>query len=185
MGLEKVKQEILEKAKKEADLVVDAANAEAKAIMKAAEKKMQDYERVMEDDNGRAAELMKRREVASGELELQKQMLSAKNELIEGVFAQAREKLRSRSEKAREADVKSLLKAALQEMGVASVQCSDRDARFLEGDRLKVAGNGSMLGGIIAESEDGKLRVDYSYDTLLGQVKAKVLSDVAKKLFVK
>ncbi len=185
MGLEKVKQEILEKARKEADAVIEAANAEARAIMKAAEKQMQDHGRVMEDDNARAAELMKRREVASSELELQKQMLAAKNDLIEGVFAQAREKLRSRNDKAREADVKSLLKAASNELDVASVQCSSRDAKFLEGSRLKISKNDALAGGIIAESPDGKLRVDYSYETLLGQAKAKVLSDVAKKLFGK
>ncbi len=185
MGLEKVKQEILEKAKREADAVIDAANAEAKAIMKAAEKQMQDYGKMVAEDEGKTAELVERREVASAELELQKQMLTAKNELIGSVFAQVREKLKTKSEKAREADAKSLLKVASQEMGVAVVQCSGRDMKFLEGDRLKIARNDAMLGGIIAESQDGKLRVDYSYDTLLEQVRAKVLSDVAKKLFGK
>ncbi len=185
MGLEKVKQEILENAKKEADAVIDAANAEAKAIMKAAEKQMQDYGKMVAEDEGKTAELVERREVASAELELQKQMLTAKNELIEGVFAQVREKLKTKSDKSREADIRALLKAASQEMSVAVVQCNGRDMKFLEGNRLKISRNDSMLGGIIAETQDGKLRVDYSYDTLLEQVKSKVLSDVAKKLFGK
>lgn len=185
MGLEKVKQEILENAKKDADAISDAANAEAKAIMKAAEKQMQDYGKMVAEDEGKTAELVERREVASAELELQKQMLTAKNELIEGVFAKVREKLKTKSDKGREADIRALLRAASQEMGVAAVQCSARDMKFLEDNRLKIARNDSMLGGIIAETQDGKLRVDYSYDTLLGQVKSKVLSNVAKKLFGK
>lgn len=185
MGLEKVKQDILEKARKEADEILEAAAADARAIMKSAEKQAQDCEKALAEEEGKAAELMKRREVASAELEMQKQVLSAKNELIESVFDVVRKRLKLRSDKSREADVKSLLKAASQEMGVAVVQCNTRDAKFIEGGGLRVAGNDALLGGIIAESPDGRLRVDYSYETLLGQVKAKVLSDVAKKLFGK
>ncbi|MBI2143242.1 hypothetical protein HYU20_02770 [Candidatus Woesearchaeota archaeon] len=185
MGLEKVKEEILEKARKDASEVVDAAKAEAKAIIRNAEKQMQDYQKLVEEEEERTADLMKRREVASAELELQKKLLSAKNELIEGVFGQAGKKLRLRNDKSREADVKALLKAASGEMDVAAVQCNSRDSRFLEGSALKVVKSDSMLGGIIAESPDGKLRVDYSYETLLGQARVKVLGDVARKLFGK
>ncbi len=185
MGLEKVKQEILENARKEADEILAAAEAEARTITRSAEKQMQDYQKLVEEDGERAAELMKRRKVASADLELQKQALSAKNEIIEGVFEQVRKKLRLRSDKSREADVKALLKAASGEMDVAVVHCNGRDARFLEGSGLKVVKNDSMLGGIIAESPDGKLRVDYSYETLLGQARMRVLGDVARKLFGK
>ncbi len=185
MGLEKVKQDILEKAQREADEILAAAAAEAKAIMKSAEKQAQDYGKALAEDEDKTAELMKRREVASADLELQKQVLTAKNELIESAFWKAGEKLRALNDRKREADVKALMKAASREMDVAFVQCSGRDAGFLEGSGLKVVKNDGLLGGIIAESPDGKLRVDYSYDSLLGQVKAKVLSDVAKKLFGK
>ena len=185
MGLEKVKQEILERARKGADEILAAAAADAKAIMKSAEKQVQDYQKMLAEDGDKTAELMKRREVASAELELQKQMLTAKNELIESVFLQVREKLGELNDRKREADVNALLKAASKEMDVAVVQCSSRDAKFLGGGRFKVVMNDPLLGGIIAESPDGKLRVDCSYDTLLGQAKAKVLSDVAKKLFGK
>ena len=185
MGLEKVKEEILEKAGREASEVVDAAQAEARAIMRAAEKQMQQHQQLVEEDGEKTAELMKRREVASAELELQKQLLSAKNELIESVFAQARKRLKLRSDKSREADMKAMLKAASLEMDVAIVQCNSRDTRLLDGSGLKIVKNDAMLGGIIAESPDGKLRVDYNYETLLGQARMKVLSDVARKLFIK
>lgn len=185
MGLEKVRLDILEKAQRESDEILAAAAAEARAIMRSAEKQAQDYKKALAEKEDKTAELMKRREVASAELEMQKQILSAKNELIESVFGQVKGKLKTRSDKSREADVRSLLKAASQEMDVAVVQCNGKDAKFLEGIGLKIAKNDAMLGGIIAESQDGKVRADYSYDTLLGQVKAKVLSDVAKKLFGK
>ena len=193
MGLEKVKQEILEKAGKEAAEITDAAQAEAKAIMRAAEKQMQNYESLIDEDASRSVEQMRRRELASAELELQKQVLAAKNELIENVFSQAMRKLGQLGDKRREAHVKALLDLVRKEMNVAVVQCNSRDARFLEGStgnggsggKLKVIKNDSISGGIVAESPDRKLKVDYSYETVLEQTKSKVLSDVARLLFGK
>src|SRR3989338_6453567 len=190
MGLEKVKQEILEKARKEAAEIASAAQAEAKAIMRAAEKQMQNYESLIDEDASRSVEQMRRRELASAEIELQKQVLAAKNELIENVFSQAMRKLGQLGDKRREAHVKALLDLVRKEMNVAVVQCNSRDARFLEGStgnggsggKLKVIKNDSISGGIVAESPDRKLKVDYSYETALGQTKSKVLSDVARLL---
>ena len=186
MGLEKVKQEILERAQAEADKAVEAAQGEARAVMKSAEKQVAGYGRMMEEDLEALSNAVKRKEVASAELELKKQLLSAKSELIEGVFGEARKKLGSLPDKKRESHIIALLNAAKKEMNVSAVQCSSKDARFVEASgsgRLKVVKNDEMLGGIIAESPDGKLRVDYSYETLLEQVKEKVLGDVAKILF--
>ncbi len=188
MGLEKVKQEILEKARKDAAGIVGAAQAEAKAVMRASEKQMQNYERLVDEDAGRSVEQMKRRELASAELELQKQVLAAKNELIETVFSQAMKKLGQLGDKKREAHVKGLLDLARKEMNVAVVHCNSKDVEFLEGgssDKLKVIKNDSISGGIVAESPDRKLKVDYSYETVLEQTKSKVLSDVARLLFGK
>lgn len=190
MGLEKVKQEILERAQAEADKAVEDAQSEAKAMMKSAEKRIAGYGRMMGEDLEALSNAVKRKEVASAELELKKQLLCAKSELIEGVFGEVRKKLRSLPDKKRESHVTALLDAARKEMStsIAVVQCSSRDARFVEASgsgssRLKVMKNDEMLGGIVAESPDDRLRVDYSYETVLGQVKAKVLGDVAKILF--
>ncbi len=186
MGLEKVKQEILEKAKGEAAAAIDAANAEARAIMKSAEKQIRDYEKTIDDDIERTAEVMKRREVASAELEVQKQALSLKNELINSIFSEARKKLGQLTEKGREAHIKTLLDAAFRELDAAVIRCSHKDAKFVQGrGKVKIVEDDSIGGGIIAESSDGRLRVDYSYDTLLEQARAKVLSDVARTLFGK
>ena len=186
MGLEKVKQEILEKARKEAAEITDAAKAEAKTIMRSAEKQMQNYELLIVEDVSRSVEQMKRRQLASAELGLQKQALAAKNELIESVFSDVRKRLRQLEEKKRETHVKSLLEIAGKEIDVAVVHCNARDAEFLWSyGKLGVVKDDTLLGGIIAESSDGRLRVDYSYETVLEQVKSKVLSDVARLLFGK
>lgn len=186
MGLEKVKQEILEKAQKEASELVESADSEAKAIVKSAEKSAQELEQRELDEAEKSSEFAKKREIAAAELELQKQALSVKNELVESVFSEAGKRLAQLGEKKREAHIRMLLDAAGKELDVAVVYCSKKDVRLVEGSgKLKVFSDEKISGGIIAESQDGKLRVDYSYDTLLGQVRSKVLGDVASKLFGK
>jgi V/A-type H+-transporting ATPase subunit E len=188
MGLEKVKQEILEKAQKEAAKIIDDAKAEAKAVMTSAEKQAQEHERLINDDVDNSIALAKKRELASAELQVQKQLLAAKNELIEGAFSDARKRLKLLGEKKRETHVKSLLDTAGKEIDLAVVLCSSSDAEFFERfsyGRLKIVKDDTMLGGIIAESPDRKLRVDYSYEALLERVRGKVLSDVARLLFGK
>lgn len=185
MGLEKVKQEILEKAQKEASEILDAASAEARTIAKSAEKQAQESEKRAQDDAEKAAEAMKKKGLASAELELQKQALSLKSGLMEAVFSEARKKLKHLGEKKRQAHVRALLESAMKEIDIALVQCNASDAAVLEGGRLKIVKNDSIAGGIIAESADGRLRVDYSYDALLEQARSKVLNNVARTLFEK
>jgi len=185
MGLEKVKLEIVEKAKEEAAAIIDGANSEAKAIMKAAEKQMQDYEKSMEADLEKDAELLRMKDLTSAELEAQRQVLTVKNELIDSVFSEAAKRLGRLPEREREAHVKKLLEAALKELDAPVIRCSPKDAKFVQGRRLKVIEDSSITGGIIAESLDGRLRVDYSYSALIEQVKARVLSNVARTLFGK
>lgn len=187
MGLEKVKQEILEQAREEASRLIEDAKAEARAIMRSAEKQAEGYERLMQEDCEMSAEVMRRRELASAELDVQKRLLAAKKELIEGIFAQAMKRLGSLSDSKREPHIRKLLDTAKMELDVAVVQCSSKDVKFVgnfsNGGKIKAVKNDEMLGGLIAETSDGKLRVDYSYDALLEQVKAGVLGDVARILF--
>ena len=193
MGLEKVKQEILNKAREEAAVIAQQAKEEAKSIEKSAEKQVKDYESLVEEDLEKSVEIIKRKELAAADLEVQKKSLEAKNELIEAVFSEVRRKLKSFGDKSREAHIKSILGRAMMEMDIAVVRCSSKDVRFVEAassggngnSRLKVVKNDEMLGGLVAESADGKLQVDYSYDAIIEQLKSRVLIDVAKILFGK
>ena len=189
MGLEKVKQEILDSAREEAGKLTEKAKEEAKAIERSAEKQARDYERMAEEGTEKSVELMKRRELAAAELEVQKKALEAKSELIEAVFSEGWKKLRNLGEKTREAHIKGLLERAMKEMDVAVVKCSAKDSRLVSNysgeGKIKIVAAGDISGGIIAESADGRLKVDYSYDALFEQVKSKVLIDVAKTLFEK
>lgn len=188
MGLEKVKQEILDNARKEASAMIEAAQAEGRSIANAAEKQAGENDLAAEEKLQRDFDFMKRREVASAELELRKQVLATKSAIVEKVFGEAANKLKSLAEKKREAHIKALLYAARNELSVAVVRCNSMDVNIVEAfgeGRLKIIPGSNLLGGIIAESSDGRLRVDYSYEAVLEQVRSRVLGDVARALFRK
>ena len=128
MGLEKVKQEILESAVKKAESITGAASSEAKEIARAVDKRLDEYGRLIEDEIEKAADALKRRELAATELEVRKGMLAAKSRAIEAVFSDARKRIGQLSDKRRESHVRALLDSARSELAVAVVICNPKDA---------------------------------------------------------
>ena len=107
--------------------------------------------------------------------------LEVKKELIDETFAEARKRLKALSDKKSEQYLKQLLDRVKEEIDVRHIYCS-REGSKLIGKNFAVKGE-DMLGGIIAEDEGGRVRVDYSYETMLESIKEAHLQDIAGILF--
>lgn len=180
MGLEAVKEEILNSAKEEANSLIAEARKEANRIAKEAEKKIEELQAKSESETKKAFETIKRQELASAELENKKMLLEAKKQIIDATFAEARKKLESLDDKKREAIMKKLLERAKSEMEAAKIYCSKRDAKLAKGVNVQAA---DITGGLIAENEDGTVRIDYTFDTMLQSIKERELQNISKLLF--
>ncbi len=181
MGLEKVKERVLHEAMDKSNAKIDAASDEAKHIISAATKQAKEKEEVSLEKIEQEIEFIKKKEEAAAKLEAKKQILSLKKEFIDGLFEQVKEKLAQLPERQRASHVKILLRKASKEIDVAAVFCNKKD-RKNAGSNVKDA---EILGGIIAESADGSIRVDYSYDTMLEQIKSELMPELNKELFEK
>ena len=126
--------------------------------------------------------LINKREAASARLESKKLYLSFRKEFIDESFSLVHEKLSKLPDSARAAHIKKLLEKAGSEIDVSVVQCNKKDCKFVSNFKVIEA---DILGGIIAESADGTLRVDYSYETLLAQLKDSLLPELNETLFSK
>ena len=124
--------------------------------------------------------MINRQETASAELESKKLILEAKKEAIESVFEEARKRIEKLSGKQREDCMNRLLEKAKNDIAVAKVYCSKNDARLVEGFKAEPSG---INGGLIAENADGTVRVDYSFDTMLQNIKENELQEISKILF--
>lgn len=180
MGLETVKEEILNSAKEQANSLIAEARKEANRTAKEAEKKIEGMQQKTDADAKRMMELIKKQELASAELENKKMILEAKKQIIEAAFAEARKKLENLDDKKTEAYIKKLLEKAKNDIEVAHVYCNKKDAKFLKEFRAETAG---MIGGLIAENKEKTIRVDYSFETILQGIKENELQNMNKLLF--
>jgi|ETNmetMinimDraft_2_1059921.scaffolds.fasta_scaffold102593_1 V/A-type H+-transporting ATPase subunit E len=180
MGLEKVKDEILNNANREAEKLKESANEEVKKIMNSTEEKVLELNKKASDETKSIIQSLKNRENASTELDLKKLSLDSKKEMVELVFKEAKIKISKLSEAKRKEIIKRLFEKAKNEIEIKTVYCNKKDSKFFEGFKVKVE---DILGGLIAENEDGSVRVDYNFDSLLQNLRENYLQDISKILF--
>jgi len=180
MGLEAVKEEILNSAKEQSNSMVAEARKEADRIMKEAERKIEEMKEKSEAETKKAIEAIKRQELASAELENKKMFLEAKKQVIDGVFSEAKKRLESLEDKKREVHIKKLLEKIKHDIDAAYIYCNKKDAKFLKNLETESIG---IIGGLIAENKEKNIRVDYSFETMLQIIKENELQSINKILF--
>jgi V/A-type H+-transporting ATPase subunit E len=150
-------QGILANARKEADAILANAKAQAQAL---------ENQRLVQA--AREAEQAKAQAMSRAESEARKAVLSAEADLRSELRAQVLQHFASLPAKSREAHVKSLVKTAQAVIPSGSVWGADKDAAALKAQKAyKHAGSLPVAGGIVVESDDGRTRLDLSYETLL------------------
>ena len=180
MGLEAVKEEIVRQAKEQETALLAEARKEANRIMREAEKKIEEMKEKSESEIKRMIDVIKKQELASGELENKKMILEAKKQVIENVFNEAKKRIEKLDDKKRELYIKKLLEKIKNEIEISYVYCNKKDAKFLKG--FNVA-NADIIGGLTAENKEKTVRVDYSFETMLDSVKEAQLQNISKILF--
>ncbi len=180
MGLEAVKDEILANAKEQEEALIAEARKEALSIMKEAESRTAEFKEKTEAETKKLAEMISRQETASAELESKKLVLEAKKDSIEGVFEEAWKRVEKLSGRKREEHMNKLLEKAKNDIEVAKVYCNKNDAKLVKGFKAEPS---DIIGGLIAENADGTVRVDYSFDTILQDIKENELQKISKILF--
>lgn len=183
MGLEQVKNEILENANEEAKRIAEAGKREAEAIMRKADEEIGRIRKSAEDDTRKLIEAMERKAISSAEFDVKKMKLDRKKDIIDRVFESVKKDLGSLGEKEREAGIKSLLTKAKKEIEVKYVHASPKDKGIVSRMPGIVYKETDITGGIVAETQDLSLCVDFSYDAMLDEVRKKHLQEIAKRLF--
>lgn len=168
MGLEQVIGEVRRDGEGRAQATLKAARQEADSILAAAKAQAKAHEQARLDAAAREAEQAKAQAMSRAESEARKAVLTAEAELRETLRAQVLEHFAGLPAKTREAHVKALLKTAQAVIPAGKVWGAEADAAALKaGKAYKHAGSLPVAGGIVVESEDGRTRLDLSYETLL------------------
>ena len=186
MGLEEVVKDILDAARADSEKIVKERNEKVAEIIKKAEAEILVKEQRARDDLDRVKESEERKEMSDAALMSKKALQNVKKELIESAYGGLKSEVARLPERERAKMLKTLFEKCGQEISdIGRVYVNEKDATFV---KILTKGNVSVvpeniLGGIIAESKDGKFRVDYSFDRFIEIVKETRTKELSNTLF--
>jgi V/A-type H+-transporting ATPase subunit E len=181
MGLEKIKEEIQQKAEAVAEAVLREAERRAKGIRDEAEREMARLQAETDARLSREPQILEKREAALRESVSSRMLLEAKKDILDEVYQRAYRKITEMPKEDRRRLIAALLSKAQQEIDVARIYVNDVDGAFLnasiETKPLRTDG------GIICETADGRVRVDYRFSTLFENVREPTIHRTSQILF--
>jgi V/A-type H+-transporting ATPase subunit E len=190
MGLDAVVAEIREKGRSEAEAIKKEADTKKVEILNVAQLKTEEVKAVAREEAGKSVSHIISQEEAAAQLIVKRQILNAQKELMDDVYRKSLETITGMPESFHKKAISSLLKKASTEISKGSVSCCARDEKALKevlsGSEFSAYSFGSIIGidgGIIVESIDGQLQVDFSYRTFMSQVWESGLKDASDILF--
>jgi V/A-type H+/Na+-transporting ATPase subunit E len=179
MGFNQLQKDVLNNAQKEADKIIAKANDEAEKIKLELTKENKKLKNQGDAETKNMVELLQKREIAGAKIETNKKLLLAKKEMIDKVFEEVKTKItKNLSAIERKKIIDGFLTKAKTEIDIGNVYCNEIDSKNVTGAVQK-----EMLGGIIAESKDKTTLVDYSFETILEELKDKHIANVTNILF--
>jgi len=191
MGLEVVIEEIRDRGKREADQIRSETQAEVSSILHDAQERAERIKLGVDQDVERQRTHIMGQEVSAANLVVKRQLLNTQKELLDQVYAAALSTIAKLPEDFHREAMKTLLRKALQEIPDGIVRCAPRDrealSRILSEDPSfsgYTKGNPVEIdGGVIIESRDGTLQIDFSYKTTLNDIWETGLKDASGTLF--
>lgn len=190
MGLEAVIAEIQEKGRAEAKVIKDDADNQVRAFLDAAQQKSADIRTVAKEEIEKTVSHLITQEEAAGGLIVKREVLNTQKELLDEVYQKTLHQIGDFGVDLHKKIIFSLLQMAKSEIPTGRVSCNARDEPALKEILGQSAYSnysfGSVIpidGGIIIESNDGLLKMDYSYRTFLNTVWESGLKDASDILF--
>ncbi len=197
-GLSSIAREILEDAVREAESLVVNAESEAKSLLEDAEKEAEKrYISILEAGDENMQNVGKKK-LTMFEIETKTMLLKAEDEIIDGVFEKTLNRLR---EYALTNEYRSCLRGligdACNKMGSKKVviRTNQNDLSWLSANILEEISNDihvtlvksdksiEIVGGVLAQSADGKIIVDNSFENRLDSLKTLLRVKIANMLF--
>jgi vacuolar-type H+-ATPase subunit E/Vma4 len=175
---------------------IDALIAEALATVESimSESKKYSIRRSKEilDSYNESSEVEYRKEISKAEIDARMQALRIKEEVVEAVFAEARERLLEFAEKEEYLEIMQKQLTSLSSLvHVGKVVLNKRDVdrlgeeaiRKILGPKCDISVDDLGTGGFLLISKDGKVAIDRTIDSLLKSKKDEMRGRIAEKLF--
>lgn len=168
MGLAEVVAEVRRDGEARAQAILADARKEADAILAEARRKAKAHEEEALREAAKEGTQMAGQVASRSDSEARRTVLAAEAQLRSDLKAAVLEHFRNLPAKSRQAHLKTLLERAKGVIAKGKVFGAEADAAVLQKDRtFAFGGTLAVAGGIVVESEDGEVRLDLTYETLL------------------
>ncbi|ERG95325.1 V-type ATP synthase subunit E [Haloquadratum walsbyi] len=172
--------EIQADADERVEKIISDAESDAEAIL---EKRKSEIEEQIEREREQA--------LSSANLEAKQNRLEARRDILDDVLDHVESELASVSGTRRERLTEPLLTAAISEFDddeTVKIYARADDTNLLnslleEYERAEYAGEYDCLGGVVAEGQRSRVRVNNTFDSILDTVWEETLGDVSEQLF--
>lgn len=191
MGIEVVLEEIREKGKKEVEETRRDTQKQVEEILSQGQARVKELERGMEEELEKQVSHIMNQEISAANLGAKRLLLTVQKELFEQVKEETLSSILKKPESFHRGAMEKLLLQAGKEIREGSISASERHlplvkeilAKHPELASLRLGEPQAIEGGIIAESRDGSLKIEYSYRSILEKVWAEKLKEVSDVLF--
>lgn len=191
MSLDTVVDDVLEEARQRREEIIEAAEADAEAIVADAEDDAEEIVATAEEEVEREIEQEREQTISSANLEAKQERLEARRELLADVREEVETAIGDIGGDDREELTRTSIEAASQEFvddADVKVYARDDDEQLVRDiltdyDGYEYAGAREILGGVIVESAEARVRVDNTFDSILDEVWEDELKDVSEILF--
>ncbi|WP_144799848.1 V-type ATP synthase subunit E [Halorubrum depositum] len=190
MSLDTVVEDVRDEARARAEEIREAAESEADEIVAEAET---DAERIREErlaEVDRQIDQEREQTLSSAKLEAKQERLGARRDVLEDVRDDVEAAIEGLDDDRRRELTETLLDASLAEFDDdedVAVYTRAEDVELLEelvADRnAEVDGEVDCLGGVVAESDTSRVRVNNTFDSVLESVWDDELKNISERLF--
>lgn len=183
MSLNKVVEDILHKGEEKKREIIRLGEKERDEHILQAEKRIEENRAKEEKRTGSLITQMEQQELSSAELESKKILLAAQRRAMEGLKEQALAELAEYPADKRKKVYSKLVAKAKKDLGECYVYSSKDDKALIQLP-AGMAGGGVIdcIGGLVFESKDRSVRLDFRFESLLEEIWNKKLQEIYGKL---
>lgn len=182
--MEKLVEDILLKGDERAREIIRQGEAERDEQVRTADERIAQAREKAEKRAEAQIAQMEQHELSSAELESRKTLLAAQREVLEDLKERSLAELANYPADRRQKLYDSLFAKAKGVLGECIVHSNKADAPLLKPPAgVTKGGEIDCVGGLVFESKDGSVRLDYRFETLLEEVWNKKMNEIYSQLF--
>src|SRR4030066_956510 len=184
MSLNKVVEDILRRGEEKKQEIIRLGEKERDEQLLQADKRIEENRRKSEKKAETAVLQMEQQELSSAELESKKTHLAAQRKVMEDLRSQSLEELASYPSDKRKKIYSKLIAKAKKELGDCYVYSNKADKSMLQlPSGMTNGGVIDCAGGLIFESKDRSVRLDYRFERVLKDGGNGQMREIYTKLF--